>query len=263
MSRCFVIQPFDNGPYDKRYRDVLLPAIKEAGLDPYRVDRDPSSTVPIDDIEKGIQDSEICLADITTDNPNIWYEVGFAFAHSRPVVLICAKQRPTDPPFDIRHRQIIFYSLDAPSDFKRMGNEVTSRLKAQLKKTEAMQTIASLSPVKATEGLSSYEIAAMVSIMQNRLTPQDAVTPRDIRNDMRQAGYAYIATSLSLESLRRKGMIEFGEAPADNFGNTYTVVGLSERGLDWMLENRDRFKLSVQEEAAQRAPEPADEEITF
>src|SRR5262245_16034475 len=107
MPRCFVIQPFDeDGPYDKRYRDVLLPAIKEAGLDAYRVDEDRSVSVPIDDIEQNIRASEICLADITADNPNIWYEVGHAFANAKPVVMICAKPRPTKPPFDIHHRQI-------------------------------------------------------------------------------------------------------------------------------------------------------------
>lgn len=261
MPRCFVIQPFDHGPFDKRYRDVLAPAIKEAGLDPYRVDEDPSTTVPIDDIEKGIRGSEICLADITTDNPNIWYEVGFSFANGKPVVLICAKQRPTDPPFDIQHRQIIFYSQDSPSDFKKLGNEVTARLKAQLKKAEEMQTIASLSPVKSTKGLSSYEIAAMVAIMENRLSPSDAVTPTNIRNDMRKAGYTDMATSLSLESLKRKEMIEFDQAEADNFGNTYTIVRLSDRGLDWMLENQKRFKLSTEEESIQENPEASDEEI--
>src|SRR5882762_2023519 len=89
-----------------------------------------STTVPIDDIEAGIRASDICLADITTDNPNIWYEVGFAFANEKPVVLICAKVRPTNPPFDVRHRQIIFYSLDAPSDFTRLQKEISARLKA-------------------------------------------------------------------------------------------------------------------------------------
>ncbi|HEU5411664.1 MAG TPA: hypothetical protein VFU57_11630, partial [Candidatus Acidoferrales bacterium] len=84
-------------PYDKRYRDVLEPAVKEAELEPYRVDRDPSVAVPIDDIEKGIRESEICLADITTDNPNVWYEVGFAFANSKPVVLICAQNSVLPP----------------------------------------------------------------------------------------------------------------------------------------------------------------------
>ncbi len=58
MPRCFVIQPFDEGgPYDKRYNDVLLPAIKDAGLEPYRVDEDRSSSVPIDDIENNIRSS--------------------------------------------------------------------------------------------------------------------------------------------------------------------------------------------------------------
>lgn len=41
MSTCFVIQPFDGGPFDKRYDDVIAPAIVAAGLEPYRVDRDP------------------------------------------------------------------------------------------------------------------------------------------------------------------------------------------------------------------------------
>lgn len=263
MPRCFVIQPFDNGPYDKRYRDVLAPAIREAGLDPYRVDKDPSTSVPIDDIEKGIRTSEICLADITTDNPNIWYEVGFASAHGKPAVLICAKQRPTDTPFDIQHRQIIFYTLDSPSDFQRLGTEVATRLRAQLKKTEVMQTIASLSPVKSTEGLTSYEIAAIVSIMENRLTPNSEIRPVDILNDMRHAGYTHLATSLSLESLKRKGMIEFDEGQADNFGNTYTIVRLTETGLDWMLENRDRFNLSTEPKPTEEAPQPTDEDIPF
>lgn len=97
VARCFVIQPFDKGgPFDKRYRDVLIPAIKNADLEHYRVDEDPGTTVLIDDIETGIRNSEICLADITNNNPNIWYEVGFAIASDKPVVMVCANPRPTD-----------------------------------------------------------------------------------------------------------------------------------------------------------------------
>jgi hypothetical protein len=70
MSKCFVMQPFDAGVFDKRFDDVFSPAILEAGLEPYRVDRDPAVNIPIDDIEAGIRKSEICLAEITTDNPN-------------------------------------------------------------------------------------------------------------------------------------------------------------------------------------------------
>lgn len=55
--RCFVIQRFDNGPFDKGYRDVIVPAVKRAGLQPYRVDEDPRATVPIEEIEQGIRNS--------------------------------------------------------------------------------------------------------------------------------------------------------------------------------------------------------------
>lgn len=265
MARCFVIQPFDDGgPYDKRYKDVLLPAIKEASLEAYRVDEDRSSSVPIDDIENNIRASEMCLADITPDNPNIWYEVGFAFANDKPVVMICAKPRPTKPPFDVQHRYIIYYTQESPSDFIKLQSEITARLKAQIHKTEAMRSVASMSPVKSEGGLTSYEVAVMVSIMENQLLPSEGITPSGLRKDMRKAGYTDIATSLSLESLRRKALIEYAEVNAGNFGETYTLCKLTSRGLDWMLENKDRFKLSKHaEEEEEEGPKVSDEDIPF
>jgi len=240
----------------------LSPAIKDAGLEAYRVDQDPASTILIDDIEENIRTSEICLADITADNPNIWYEVGYAFANEKPVVMICAKPRPTKPPFDVQHRHIIFYTQDSPSDFKKLQREVTERLKAQMEKAATMQTVASLSPVKTLDGgLTSYEITVMVSIMENRFRPGEGVTPSDIRKDMRKAGYTDIATSLSLESLQRKALIEYTEADTGNYDQTYTVCTLTSRGLDWMLENKDRFKLTTQ--ADEEVPQVSDEDIPF
>lgn len=55
MGTCFVMQPFDGGTFDKRYEDIFAPAIIKAGLEPYRVDRDPESIIPIQDIENGIK----------------------------------------------------------------------------------------------------------------------------------------------------------------------------------------------------------------
>lgn len=52
MARCFIIQPFDKGEFDKRYDDVFVPAVEAAGLQPYRVDRDLTAVIPIETIEK-------------------------------------------------------------------------------------------------------------------------------------------------------------------------------------------------------------------
>src|ERR1017187_10997241 len=129
MATCFVIQPFDNGKFDRRFDEVYSHAIQDAGLDPYRVDKDPAVDVPIDSIENGIRVAAVCLADITTDNPNVWYELGFAFAAGRPVVMVCSHERPDKKyPFDIQHRAIIPYVADAPSDFETLKQSLTDRI---------------------------------------------------------------------------------------------------------------------------------------
>ena len=140
MPKCFVIQPFDD-ENDRRYDEVYKPALEAAGVEPYRVDRDPSVTVPIEAIEAQIRESDICLADITTDNPNVWYELGFAFAVGRPVVMTCeAEARVEKLPFDIQHRAVIKYSTASPSGFEQLHAEVVKRVAARLNDTDRTAT---------------------------------------------------------------------------------------------------------------------------
>jgi len=259
MARCFVIQPFDdNGPYDKRYHDVLVPAVKDAGLEPYRVDQDPSVTVPIDDIEKGIRESEICLADITTNNPNIWYEVGYAMANSKPIVLICFDPRTEPYPFDIRHRHIISYKTHSSSDFDKLKKEITIRLQAQVKKAEELQAVAALSEVKVTDGLSPHEMGVLIAIMSSVTNPDNGETPWGIQEAMKRSGFTAVASGLALVSLKRKQMIEFFQ-DADYNGNIVDYYKISPKGLEWMLGNEGRFRLRKEEPP----PPITDEDIPF
>jgi nucleoside 2-deoxyribosyltransferase len=130
-KRCFLIQPFDNGQFDKRCKDVFIPAINNAGLEPYRVDQDISATVLIETIEREIKSAAVCLADISTDNPNVWYELGFALALAKPVVIVCEKQRKKFP-FDIQHRAIIQYAAESSSDFENLKQKITDKIQAFL-----------------------------------------------------------------------------------------------------------------------------------
>ena len=114
MPTCFVIQPFDRAKFDKRYEDTFAPAIREAGLEPYRVDQDPGVEIPIEAIEQGIRDAAICLADITTDNPNVWYELGVRHAlRARGVILIQSER--DHQPFDVyTDRKIRYHEKNGP-----------------------------------------------------------------------------------------------------------------------------------------------------
>jgi nucleoside 2-deoxyribosyltransferase len=269
MATCFVIQPFDKGPFDKRYRELLVPAIEDAGLKPYRVDEDPSVAIPIDDIEKGIREAEICLADITTNNPNIWYEVGYAMANGRPVVLICAEPRSEPYPFDIRHRHIISYTQHSSSDFDSLKKQVTLRLKAQAKRAEELQTVAAMSQIGATEGLSPHEISVLITIMSIVSNPEAGVHPYKIKESMERSGYTPMASTLALAGLKRKEMIEY-EQDSDDFGNIVPACKVSPQGLAWMLDNQERFRMRVvDEEESEEKTEPGgsgpmtDEDIPF
>jgi hypothetical protein len=146
MLRCFVIQPFDKGPFDQRYEDVLSPAINNADLEPYRVDQDPAVSIPIQSIEDGIQSSYVCLADITLDNPNVWFEVGYAIAAKKEVVFICSEDRRTPFPFDVQHRTITKYATASPRDFKELQEKITRRLKAIQKSNQGPGVVSKLSP---------------------------------------------------------------------------------------------------------------------
>ena len=78
LSFCFVIQPID-AANTKRFEDVFEPAVIGAGLDEaYRVDRDPAATILIEKIEEHIRAADAVLVDITSDNPNVWFELGYA-----------------------------------------------------------------------------------------------------------------------------------------------------------------------------------------
>ena len=129
MDTCFVIQPFDKDKFDKRFVDVFEPAITKGGLRPYRVDRDFGVTIPIEDIENGIAESAMCFAEITTDNPNVWYELGFAFACGKEVIIVCAEERIKFP-FDIQHRHIIIYKTGSKSDYEELEQKIISKIGA-------------------------------------------------------------------------------------------------------------------------------------
>lgn len=242
MSTCFVIQPFDGGQYDKRFDDVLVPAIEATGLKAYRVDRDPAASIPIDQIESGIRASAVCLAEITTDNPNVWFELGYAIAARRDVVLVCSDKRDKPFPFDVQHRNIIKYSTESPRDFEAFKRRVTERIKALLAKQETLEDLDTASPVADVEGLNQQEIVALVAIGQNIDTPTDSVSTYLIRQDMEKSGFTKIATTLALASLLRKGLIDSTEIQEFN-SDMYTAYVLNGSGMDWLLKNQERLVL--------------------
>jgi nucleoside 2-deoxyribosyltransferase len=242
MATCFVIQPFDAGKFDKRFADVFAPAIKAAGLEPYRVDQDPHVEIPIDAIEEGISAATVCLADITTDNPNVWYELGYAFASGRPVVMVCSDERTGRKyPFDIQHRTIIPYQPESTQDFEKLKLQITARIQALSQRGEAMRRLAETEQVALVEGLSQPELVVLASIAGVRTEPDGGLSVHLAKQDVERAGFTPVGFALGLRRLQKKHFVALYDV--EDRDGKFEAVKVTDEGWDWIERNEDKFIL--------------------
>jgi hypothetical protein len=111
---CFVMMPFAN-PVGGYYDSIYKPAIEKAKLKADRADADLYGTGKIiDQIWNGITSARVLLAELTSRNANVLYELGLAHALHKPVILVCSKANEDDVPFDLRHVRVIYYDKDDP-----------------------------------------------------------------------------------------------------------------------------------------------------
>jgi hypothetical protein len=241
MPTCFVIQPFDDGRFDKRFNDVYKPALVQAGFEPYRADRDPSVDVPIDSIEEGIRTSTICLADITTDNPNVWYELGYAFAARRSVVMVCADERAGGKfPFDIQHRSVIKYRSESSSDFEELRSKITERAVALRQRAETDKLIEN-EQVAPQEGLSAIEVQVLALAASRTATLEGSIAEFQLENAAESSGLTGIGLRLALRRLKRRRFVRIFEEM--DYEESYSAVALTEQGWSWIDDHESLFVL--------------------
>jgi hypothetical protein len=240
LATCFVIQPFDDGgKFDKRYTDVFAPAIRDAGLEPYRVDTDPTVIIPIEEIQNGIRRASLCFADITLNNSNVWFELGYALASDKEICLVCSEERTGKYPFDVQHRTITKYRVESKRDFELLQSQLTDRLKATMDKSAALAAIETQSPIKEPDGLLQHEMIALCSIVENRRGPgmsAGGVSHVTLRDDLERFGYNNLALNIGIAGLIERGMITFeeGEEYNGNYTETYTLYNLQPEGMKWI-----------------------------
>jgi len=105
-KKCFVLMPFKER-LKEIYTEVYKPVCSENGIDCWRVDEIARPGSITRDIVEGILDADIIIADLTTKNQNVFYELGIA--HSTSNKTIMTAQSKEDVPFDIAAYRVIFY----------------------------------------------------------------------------------------------------------------------------------------------------------
>jgi tetratricopeptide (TPR) repeat protein len=119
VKTCFISMPFGiktdlSGAlinFDAIYTEVLKPAVVEMGLNCLRADELSPGTLIHKDIFSAVLSSDVMIADISTANPNVMYELGVRHA-AQPGATILLTATGSHVPFDVSYTKLISYEID-------------------------------------------------------------------------------------------------------------------------------------------------------
>jgi len=128
---CLVLMPFTD-PHSTYYEQIYKPAVEKAGLQPVRADAEIFGAGKItDQVWQGINAAKILVAELTTRNPNVFYELGVAHALRKPVILVGSNEN--DVPFDLRHIRVIYYDVNDPFWGRNLIDKVAEEILSAIK----------------------------------------------------------------------------------------------------------------------------------
>jgi hypothetical protein len=86
FPRCFIVMPFGVQDLEDLYSEFILPVLADCRLDCARGDDIFGSNVVMDDVRAAIAMADLVIADLSGQNPNVFYEVGIAHTLGKPVL---------------------------------------------------------------------------------------------------------------------------------------------------------------------------------
>jgi tetratricopeptide (TPR) repeat protein len=115
---AFIAMPFGTKPghdarpidFDRVYAELIRPALEAAGWEVFRADEERRAGDIRTDMFQELLVADLVVADLTLDNPNVWYELGVRHALRARGVVLVQGPRPTQP-FDIYTDRKLNYRL--------------------------------------------------------------------------------------------------------------------------------------------------------
>jgi len=166
LPLCFVLMPFGTKPdangllidFDAVYQQLISPAIRDAQLDPLRADEEMSGGIIHKPMYERLVLCEYAVADLTTANANVFYELGIRHA-VRPWSTILVFAGGTRLPFDIAPLRGLPYTLDSSG---KPGNVAAARAELVARLNVAKQQAQGDSPLfELLDGLQPPDLARL------------------------------------------------------------------------------------------------------
>jgi len=122
-NRCFILMPFES-KLDFIYGHIKL-ALNDNGYVCNRADEILGSKPIMNKILNEILRAQYIIADLTSSNPNVFYELGIAHTFKDAQNIILLKQKGEKIPFDITHLNHIVYE---PNNIKYLTSNIIQTL---------------------------------------------------------------------------------------------------------------------------------------
>lgn len=162
---CFVISPI--GPDDSEIRRnandflelLIQPALDKFDFEVIRADKIARPTVITADIIRLVQEAELCVVELSGNNPNVFYECGRRHESGKPFIQLVRKEEATNLPFDVAGIRTVIYDLSSP----RLVLESQRQLK------DFVQSIVDAGFGSSTSGVSLTSIAQGIERVDRKL----------------------------------------------------------------------------------------------
>jgi hypothetical protein len=118
---AFVLMPFSTA-FDDVYKLGIKETAASVGITAERVDEQIFQEGMLERIYRQIEVADVVIADMTGQNPNVFYEVGYAHAKGKLCILLT--QRAEDIPFDLKHYRHIVYGSSVIDLRSRLTEEL-------------------------------------------------------------------------------------------------------------------------------------------
>jgi len=128
---CFVLMEFEQ-PYIDIYDHLIKPIVEGEGFRCLKSDDIFTTTSVIEDIWDNINKSALIIAEISSSNPNVMYELGICHTVGKNVMMIT--QYPDKIPFNFRHMRCYPYTNDIPG-----SDELKRNIKSVIQYSKAIQ----------------------------------------------------------------------------------------------------------------------------
>lgn len=158
---------------DQKYEHIFKPVLTELEYDFKRADEEATPGFISTQIVKRLIDSTLVIADISSGNENVFYELAIRHAVKKPVIII--KKPKQSPPFDVKDIRAIDVDMKDPD----VWGPAKKRLLEYIKESET-------NPEKASESILSDFTFAIDTKKEEDIESEVLRRVKDLQSQVRR-----------------------------------------------------------------------------